>query len=452
MTPAERRGSFIAMTTKAPLHFFWFRRDLRLKDNAGLAKALDAGQSVQPLFIFDPDILEKLEDPADARVHFIHETLQGLKSELESFGSDLWVFHGRPLEVWKQLSRDYQILRVDANRDYEPQAIPRDEGVQEFLLSVGAELVLTKDQCLFDQDEILTGSGTQYTVYTPYKKKVLETLKSKPLPRFASEGKKASYHQVKPKPMMSLGDIGFQKSQIMWPDRKIFKKIIETYDKTRDFPALEQGTSRLGLHLRFGTLSVRELARVAQELNETYLSELIWRDFFMQILWRFPHVEKQSFRPDYDRIRWRSSKTDFERWASGQTGYPWIDAGMRELNETGYMHNRVRMAVASFLSKHLLIHWYEGERYFAKKLLDYDLSANNGNWQWAAGTGCDAAPYFRVFNPESQAKKFDPDGKYVRRWVPEVETSKYPEPMVEHVEARQRALHEYSAALKGAKT
>ncbi|MBX3040997.1 MAG: deoxyribodipyrimidine photo-lyase [Bdellovibrionaceae bacterium] len=432
------------------LTIFWFRRDLRLKDNHGLFRALAEGRNVQPIFIFDTEILSRLEDKDDARVSFLFETLADLKARLQEKGSDLWIYHGTPLGIWRKIVADHRVGAVYANRDYEPEALRRDESVRKFLETQGIPFHLSKDQCLFETDEILSGQGTPYTVFTPYKKRVLSILTEKDLKAFPSDKQESSFHRGGATDMISLKSLGFEPSSIAIPERKILKSVLSDYAKTRDFPAQAKGTSRLGLHLRFGTLSVRELARVARELKaETYLSELIWRDFFMQILWHFPRVQTQSFREAYDRIKWRSSRSDFQRWCAGETGYPWVDAGMRELNATGFMHNRVRMATASFLSKHLLIHWSEGERYFARRLLDYDLAANNGNWQWAAGTGCDAAPYFRVFNPSLQAKKFDPDGEYVRRWVPELGTAKYPKPMVDHDEARGRALSEYSKALKG---
>lgn len=428
---------------------FWFRRDLRLEDNAGLFHALSERGDVQGLFIFDTDILAGL-DRTDARVHFIHETVGGLKEDLQGKGADLWVRHGRPLEVFKALAAKNDIAAVYTNHDYEPAARARDDEVAAFLRERGIEFRTFKDQCLFEKSEILTGMEKPYTVYTPYKKKVLDLLRPRHLEPFDSGRQQGRFHRApKPEKMPTLAEIGFSPSSIPWPPRRIPRAVIRTYDKTRDFPALENGTTKLGLHLRFGTVSVRRLAREAKELNAVWLSELLWREFFMQILWHFPFVEKRSFREEFEEVKWRGSTADLERWKAGMTGYPFVDAGLRELNATGHMHNRARMVVASFLTKHLLIHWREGERYFASKLLDYDLAANNGNWQWAAGTGCDAAPYFRIFNPTAQAKKFDPDGVYIRRWVPEFGTSKYPAPMVDHDVARGRALRAFHEALKG---
>lgn len=428
---------------------FWFRRDLRLHDNAGLFHALKEKSEVLALFIFDENILNQLQDKADARVTFIHEALSSLKNQLHQKKSDLLVRKGDPLEVFKSLSQEFSIEAIYSNHDYEPYARDRDQKVARWAEGAGIEFKSFKDQSLFEKDEILTDAGRPYTVYTPYKKKVLSRLSDFYLKSYPNHLYEKSFSRVsKSEKMISLTDLGFEKTALSFPSDEISRDTLKNYAKSRDFPAIEEGTSHLGLHLRFGTLSVRELAREGKKYSDVWLSELIWRDFFMQILWHFPHVVKGSFRPEYDKIAWRKSKSDFERWCAGMTGYPLVDAGMRELNATGYMHNRVRMVTASFLCKHLLIHWYQGERYFAGKLLDYDLSANNGNWQWAAGSGCDAAPYFRIFNPESQAEKFDPKNEYIKKWVPEFGTSRYPSPIIDHVEARGRCLSEYTKVLK----
>lgn len=434
----------------ANVTIFWFRRDLRLHDNAGLYAALkEKKENVLPLFIFDTEILEKLKNRRDARVTFIHQTIADLKKELNEKGSDLLVRHGKPLDILKQLAKEKEVSAIYTNHDYEPSARERDEKVSHWAAKQNIEFKTFKDQTLFEKDEILTDGKKPYTVFTPYKKKVLSKLTDFYLKSYPNKKYEKAYAKVsRPEKLLSLQDIGFEKTGLAFPPPKISIKIIKDYAKTRDFPALENGTTRLGLHLRFGTVSIRELARIGKKHSEVWLSELIWRDFFMQILWHFPLVEKQSFRPEYDKIEWRKSKKDFERWCEGKTGYPLVDAGMRQLNATGFMHNRVRMVTASFLCKHLLTYWYEGERYFAEKLLDYDLAANNGNWQWAAGTGCDAAPYFRIFNPEAQAKKFDPDEEYIKTWVPEIGTDEYPEPMIDHAEARGRCLQAYTKALR----
>ncbi|QDK38083.1 deoxyribodipyrimidine photo-lyase [Bdellovibrio sp. NC01] len=431
------------------LTLFWFRRDLRLNDNAGLFHALKEHDNVLPVFIFDTEILEKLEDREDPRVTFIYQTIANLKEELQAKGSDLLVRHGKPLEVFKELFAKLPVEAIYTNHDYEPYARARDEHVAKLATKHKIEFKTYKDQCLFEKDEILTGQGKPYTVFTPYKNKVLENLTSFYLKSYPNKKYEKSYAQIKKaEPLISLKQMGFETTKIALPSNKISSKTLKEYAEKRDIPSEEKGTTHIGMHLRFGTVSIRELAREAKKHSDVWLSELIWRDFFMQILWHFPQVEKQSFRPEYDKIEWRKSKKDFERWATGTTGYPMVDAGMRELNATGFMHNRVRMVVASFLCKHLLIHWSEGERYFAKKLLDYELSSNNGNWQWAAGSGCDAAPYFRIFNPEAQEAKFDPKQKYVEKWIPELHTDKYPEPMIAHVEARGRCLQAFTKALK----
>lgn len=435
---------------KVPLVLFWFRRDLRLYDNAGLYHALKENEHVLPIFIFDTDILSKLDNPADARVCFIHKAVSDLKEQLQQQGSDMAVRHGKPLEVFKELLKKWPIKAIYTNHDYEPYARKRDDQVAQWAKSEGIEFKTFKDQTLFEKEEILTGTRKPYTVYTPYKNKVLEHLNAFYLKSYPVENYESSYAKVSsPERLISLKDLGFVQTTVEIPPLTVSAKLLKNYATTRDFPANTEGTSHLGIHLRFGTVSIRELAREGKRFSETWLSELIWRDFFMQILWHYPHVETQSFRPEYDKIAWRKSAKDFERWATGTTGYPIVDAGMRELNATGSMHNRVRMITASFLCKHLLIHWYEGERYFAKKLLDFDLSANNGNWQWVAGSGCDAAPYFRIFNPTAQAEKFDPKNEYIKKWVPEFETSKYPEPMIEHAEARGRCLQAFTKVLKG---
>lgn len=438
-----------------PLTIFWYRRDLRLHDNAGLFHALkeasEKGDSVQPIFIFDQDIIGSLE-ANDTRVPFIHQTLRDLQAQFQKKKSDLLVFHGTPAKIFANLLRDRQISAVYCNHDYEPLAIARDESIRKLCDKQGVPFLTFKDQVIFEKEEVLSGAQKPYTIYTPYKKKWLEGLSPFYLKSYPVEKYLKSLQRTDSKmPMPTLKSLGFKDVESsFYPPAETNAEILKKYAAQRDFPAIE-GTSRLGLHLRFGTMSVRELAVEAKKTSAVWLSELIWREFFMQILFHFPHVVKSSFRPEYEKVEWRTNKAEFQKWCEGQTGYPIVDAGMRELNQTGHMHNRVRMVVASFLTKHLLMHWSLGERYFASKLLDYDLSANNGNWQWAAGTGCDAAPYFRIFNPESQTKRFDPDHEYIKKWVPELGTDRYPEPMVDHAFARERALGAFAKALKGKK-
>ena len=426
---------------------FWFRRDLRLADNAGLYHALRSGHTVLPIFIFDEDILSKLEDRHDKRVDFIHRSLSDLKTELRNLGSDLLVFHGTPLEVYRQLLSDYSITSVFTNHDHEPYAQERDAKISAFLSEKGTSFHTFKDQCIFEKDEVLKDDGKPYTVYTPYSKKWKSKINAFYLRPYPTEKHSGNFLKFQTEQFPSLEDIGFEKTDLEVPPAEVELDIIKNYHRTRDIPSIH-GTSRLSVHLRFGTISIRQLARMAQDTNEKFLNELIWRDFYMMILWHFPHVVNGSFRPAYDHIEWERNESHFHAWCTGQTGYPIVDAGMRELNATGWMHNRVRMIVASFLTKHLLLDWRWGEAYFAQKLIDFELSSNNGGWQWASGSGCDAAPYFRVFNPYLQTEKFDPQLTYIKKWVPEFQELTYPKPIVDHKVARQRAIDRYQKALK----
>lgn len=421
---------------------FWFRRDLRLADNAGLYRALKEHNTVLPVFIFDTAILDKLEDKADKRVEFIHDALDALKNQLEESGSSLLVFNGTPEEFFGSIKPKM----VYTNHDYEPYARQRDQRIADILAANGSALKTYKDQVIFEKDEVTKDDGNPYTVFTPYSKKWKAKLEAFYYKSYPVEKYSKSFKKIKPLPFPSLADIGFKKTNARFPERNIKQSIVEHYHETRDYPAVA-GTTKLSVHLRFGTVSIRKLVQIALKKNETWLNELIWRDFYHMILWHFPNVEK-AFKPPYDRIKWRNNEAEFDAWCKGQTGYPIVDAGMRELNETGFMHNRVRMIVASFLTKHLLIDWRWGEAYFAKKLLDFDLAANNGGWQWASGSGCDAAPYFRVFNPHLQTQKFDPQLKYIRKWVPEFDSPAYHKPIVQHEFARKRVLEVYQKALK----
>lgn len=424
---------------------FWFRRDLRLEDNTGLFYALQQEKNVLPLFIFDQNILDKLDDKADARVEFIHSQVSEIKSQLEKKGSSLLMKYGKPEEIYAEILEKYDVQAVYTNRDYEPYAKERDAKIEALLKETGITFLRFKDQVIFEPGEILNGSGEFYKVFTPYSRNWLDKYKSMQVQSLDNPLWKNLY-LTSPLPSISLKVMGFEETSIQIPSKVADVDIIRHYDKTRNFPATH-GTSRLGIHLRFGTISVRKLAQVAASLNETFLNELIWREFYMMILAYNPQVVDRAFKPAYDQIPWRNNPEEFQAWCKGKTGFPIVDAGMRELNATGYMHNRVRMVVASFLTKHLLIDWRWGEAYFAKKLLDYDLSANNGGWQWAAGTGTDAQPYFRVFNPDSQTEKFDKDLKYIKKWIPELGTSKYPKPIVDHKFARVRAIETYKQAL-----
>jgi len=427
---------------------FWFRRDLRLNDNCGLFHALENSYPVLPLFIFDKTILSQLEDKDDARVSFIHQEINRLASELAQLGSELRCEYGAPLEIFQKLMNSFKIKAVYTNHDYEPYALIRDQAIANLLKSGDATFNTFKDQVIFEKSEVVKDDGKPYTVFTPYSKKWKSKLSDSDIRPFPTERVfKSLYKPGNCSQIPSLQQMGFLQTTIPFPDRLIEKAVIQSYSEKRDFPAIH-GTSRLSLHLRFGTISIRTLVREALEHSETWLNELIWREFYQMILWNFPAVVGNSFKSAYDQIKWVNDPEQFQHWCNGTTGYPIVDAGMRELNATGFMHNRVRMIVASFLTKHLLIDWRWGEAYFARKLLDFELASNNGGWQWAAGCGCDAAPYFRVFNPAIQTEKFDKQGEYIRKWVPEFDDPfLYPKPIVDHKMARDRAISVYKAAL-----
>jgi deoxyribodipyrimidine photo-lyase len=433
------------MTNKVTI--FWFRRDLRLEDNASLWAALKSGNPVLPIFIFDKNILDKLENRQDARVTFIYNQLVRLNSELNKFGSSLRVFYSTPKEVYAQLATEMNIAQVWANRDYEPYAQQRDQDIYAFLKSKNIEFKGLKDHVIFEKDEVLKDDGKPYTIYTPYSRKWKTLLKPFHYKAYPTLSYSHNFIQLKDSKIPTLNEMGFDISTLEFPNQEINVPIISKYELTRDIPSI-RGTTRLSLHLRFGTISIRHLVEVALKTSEKWLNELIWRDFYQMIIFHFPYTVDGAFKPAYDRIEWENNVELFDKWCKGKTGYPIVDAGMRELNETGFMHNRVRMVVASFLTKHLLIDWKWGERYFAEKLLDFELASNIGGWQWAAGCGCDAAPYFRIFNPTSQMEKFDKEKKYIRRWVPEYGTPLYSKPIVDHVFARNRCLDVFKKALK----
>lgn len=430
---------------KNKIAVFWFRRDLRLEDNIGLQQALASGIPVLPLFIFDPHILNNLEDKADRRLDYIQQSLASINQELSEHQSILQTFWGTPLVAFQHLIEAYEVKAIYCNRDYEPKAIARDIAIQAWAAAQNIGFYDFKDQVIFEKSEVTKDNKSPYTIYTPYAKKWLNRLQPKD-----SESIKTDFSNLLItdfKEIHSLESIGFKKTAMIFEPPILDASIIDEYDKYRDFPAL-QHTTQLGIALRFGTISIRKCVAFALTHNTTWLSELIWREFFMQILFHFPKVENASFKPQFEHIKWRNNEQEFALWCQGKTGYPIVDAGMRQLNQTGFMHNRVRMVVASFLCKHLLIDWRWGEAYFANKLNDYDLSANNGNWQWAAGCGCDAAPYFRIFNPTLQTQRFDKDLKYIKKWVPEFESLYYARPMVDHKEARERALTVYGESVE----
>ena len=425
---------------------FWFRRDLRLHDNAGLYRALKSGNPVLGLFIFDKEILNELEVRDDARVTFIYNQVQELKHEFEKHNSSLLIKYDTPEQAWNEIIKEYQVASIYTNRDYEPYAKHRDSKIAELLKQHDIEFKDFKDQVIFDNDEVLKDDKKPYTVFTPYKNKWLQNIKPFYLKSYPTEKYFKNLYHTKALKNISLKEMKFEESKADFPPIK-YKDVIADYAKTRDYPGIK-GTSHIALHLRFGTVSIRELATEASKANErTWLNELIWREFWMMVLNHFPDTLHNAYRPEYDHIKWRNNEDEFKVWCEGKTGYPLVDAGMREINATGFMHNRVRMVVASFLIKHLLIDWRWGEQYFARQLLDYDASANVGNWQWVAGSGTDTMPYFRIFNPESQLEKFDKKLAYVKKWVPEYGTDNYPDPMVDNREARDRCLKAYKAAL-----
>ena len=430
------------------VHIIWFRRDLRLVDNAALYHALKSDKAVLPIFIFDRNILDKLEDKADRRVEFIYAALAEMQHQLVEMESSLAVFYTTPIEAFKQLLAHYSIKKVFTNHDYEQYAMDRDAEIAELLQEYGASLHTYKDQVIFEKNEVTKDDGKPYTVFTPYSNKWKAALKPFHLKAYPTEKYFNNFYKQPPQPILTLENMGFVAVDKPFPSKELNLALINKYQEQRNFPAI-RGTSQLGIHLRFGTVSIREIGRQCQDLSTTFFSELMWRDFYHAILWHFPHVRRGgAFKKEYEQIEWENNEVYFEKWCAGQTGYPIVDAGMRELNATGFMHNRVRMIVASFLTKHLLIDWRWGELYFAQKLLDFDYAANNGGWQWAAGCGCDAAPYFRVFIPTLQTEKFDKDLKYIRKWVPELDILNYPQPIVVHEVARKKVLEVYAKALK----
>ena len=433
--------------SKDKINVFWFRRDLRLNDNVGFLASLKEEHPVMPIFIFDTEILDSLPKN-DARVTFIFETLQAMRGELqENYNSSLAIFYGKPEEVYKQLLKDYTIGKVFTNRDYEPYAKDRDNKIQKLLDESDIEFETFKDQVIFEKDEVVKGDGDPYVVYTPYMKTWMQHFHDLDLKIHYTSQFLDNLIQNTRLPNLSLSDIGFKKSSLKVPDFDTTPTLIQKYEDTRNIPS-KKGTSRLGPHLRFGTVSVRKMVKKANnEKNKTFLQELVWREFFMQVLYHNPSTVTDAFKKKYDKINWRNNEDEFEKWKAGKTGYPLVDAGMRQLNESGFMHNRVRMLVGSFLCKHLLIDWRWGEAYFAEKLLDYEMSSNVGNWQWVAGSGVDAFPYFRIFNPTTQIDKFDKDKKYIKEWVEEFGTNDYPDKMVDHKDARERALSTYKEAV-----
>lgn len=426
---------------------FWHRRDLRIDDNKGLFDALKQNEIVHPIFIFDKSILDKLPNN-DQRILFIYQEIESLKKSYQNLGSDLWIYYGEPSEIIPKIAQELNCSSVYFNNDYEPYALQRDQEIQLSLNNIKIEFIGNKDHVIFEKNEVLKDDGKPYTIFTPYSRKWKANLKEEDLREYSIEKYSRNLVQKQQEEaLITLEEMGFESKVLHdFPDRIAKNEIFKNYHLSRNFPAVK-GTSKLSLHLRFGTISIRKLALIAREQNETYLNELIWRDFYQMIIFHFPKSAENSFKTQYDKIIWEKNEVHFDSWCTGKTGYPIVDAGMRELNATGFMHNRVRMVVASFLTKHLLLDWRLGAAYFAEKLLDFELASNTGGWQWAAGCGCDAAPYFRVFNPQAQQEKFDKSFEYIKKWVPEFGTSSYPEPIIEHKFARERILQRFKAAL-----
>ena len=426
---------------------FWHRRDLRIHDNKGLFEALKQNEIVHPIFIFDKSILDKLPNN-DQRILFIYQEIESLKKSYQNLGSDLWVYYGEPSEIIPKIAQELNCSSVYFNNDYEPYALQRDQEIQVSLNKIKIEFIGKKDHVIFEKNEVLKDDGKPYTIFTPYSRKWKANLKEEDLREYSIEKYSGNLVQKQQgEALITLEEMGFESKVLHdFPNRIAKNEILKNYHLSRNFPAVK-GTSKLSLHLRFGTISIRKLALIAREQNETYLNELIWRDFYQMIIFHFPKSAENSFKAQYDKIIWEKNEVHFDAWCTGKTGYPIVDAGMRELNATGFMHNRVRMVVASFLTKHLLLDWRLGAAYFAEKLLDFELASNTGGWQWAAGCGCDAAPYFRVFNPQAQQEKFDKSFEYIKKWVPEYGTSSYPEPIIEHKFARERILQRFKSAL-----
>ena len=435
------------MSATPLLNIFWFRRDLRLEDNTGLYYALNAGLKVLPIFIFDKSILNDLEDKPDARVTYIYNQLTALNKKLSKYHSRISLIYGEPLSAFKSLLETYNIKAVYSNEDYEPYAMTRDAKLKEFFNSKGIEFHQYKDHVIFHKDDVLNKSDEPYKVFSAYKKRWFQELEGSEISYFPSEDSLNKLTEIHYSQGVNLNKMGFSENRDKIPENKLDPSLIKEYAKNRDYPHIN-GTSRLGIHLRHGALSIRSAVKFGLRYSSVWLNELIWREFFSMILYHFPAVVTNSFKTKYDEIPWINDPEDFDRWCQGQTGYPIVDAGMRQLNSTGFMHNRARMITASFLTKHLLIDWRWGEAYFAKKLLDYELASNNGGWQWSAGSGTDAQPYFRIFNPYAQARKFDPEQLYIKRWIPEYNSKNYPNPIIDHTFARQRAIDTYNKALR----
>jgi deoxyribodipyrimidine photo-lyase len=422
---------------------FWFRRDLRLYDNVGLFHALSKSINVYPIFIFDKDITKNLKKD-DYRLNFIKEQIKLMNEELKKYDCSINIFYGKPLDVFKNIISKTKIERIVFNKDYEPYAVKRDNTVKELMTKNNIEFLNYKDHVIFEENEVVKDNGDPYVVYTPYSRKWINKFNDQEIITYHSD--KYLYNLKNINKALKIDEIPFS-SNLIPLELNFNEGIIKDYERDRNFPAIN-ATSKLGVHLRFGTKSVRELVLKSNSYeNKTFLKELIWREFFIQILWHFPQTVDKCFKEKYENVGWINDNENFIKWCEGNTGYPIVDAGMRELNSTGFMHNRVRMITASFLCKHLLIDWRKGEKYFASKLFDYEQASNVGNWQWVAGCGVDAAPYFRIFNPTEQLKKFDKEKNYVKKWVPEFDSESYVDPIIDHKYARERCLNTYKIGL-----
>lgn len=427
------------------INIFWFRRDLRLYDNSGLSAATSDKLKVLPIFIFDTSITNKLPEN-DRRINFIYDNLVEMDSELKKkYNSSLNIFKGKPIEIFKELTGNYKINSVYTNNDYEPYAFSRDSSIKKLLESKKIQFKSYKDHVVFEKNEVVKDDGNPYVVFTPYMRKWKTNL-NEDLTNLEEKKVLNNFYTKTISGLLDLNNYGFIENDKKIESFKLNSEIVTKYAETRNFPSINS-TSKLGPYLRFGTVSVRKIVTgLLKFKDQTFLNEIIWREFFMQILFHFPHTSTKSFKPKYDKIVWLDDPKSFDAWKNGETGFPLVDAGMKELNKTGFMHNRVRMITASFLCKHLLIDWRLGEKYFALKLNDYEMASNVGNWQWASGSGVDAAPYFRIFNPHTQIVKFDKNRDYINKWL-NTDSNDYPNEIIDHKIARKRCLETYKKYL-----
>lgn len=427
------------------INVFWFRRDLRINDNHALFNALKSGLKVVPIFIFDKDILKEFPNTNDRRLNFIYKELKNINNKLLEFNSSILIFNSTVKSSFENLLQKFNVNAVFYNKDYEPYATKRDSEIELYLKERGIEFKGYKDHVIFETNEIVKPDKTPYTVFTPYSKKWKLLLETEMLKTFESEELIKNFLTFEGR-FPTLKELGYNELDYIFPKSNFNKNVIRSYETQRNFPHLDGG-SKLGVHLRFGTISIRTAVNNALKFSDCWLNELIWREFFIQLMWHFPKNEHFCFKQKYNYFEWLNDEAKFDKWCKAETGFQIVDAGIRELIQTGYMHNRVRMITANFLTKLLQIDWRWGERFFAEHLLDYELAINNGNWQWAAGTGADAAPYFRIFNPLEQIKKFDSNNIYIDKWLPK-EKYKQIKPIVDYKVARSQYLERFSQFLK----